>query len=273
MFQPTQAQDHLDLSYTDAGAGKTLVLVHGGWSDRNNWAQVHSELAREFRVVAIDRRGHGLSKPLSGESRVDQENDLARLIESVGERATVIGTSFGGSIAIGLATRRPALVEAVIAHEPPLVSLVADDPEVQPLLQEVNLAIADVCDSIEDGRPADAAEHFVEKVALGPGAWATLPEPLRSTMIATAPAFRSEQRDPLWAHVEHAALAEIDVPVLLTQGTASPPLFEPIVSALAQLIPEAVVHTYESAGHAPHLTHPGDYVSVVTEFMSRKEVV
>jgi pimeloyl-ACP methyl ester carboxylesterase len=88
-------------------------------------------------------------------------------------------------------------------------------------------------------------------------------------MIDCAPAFVSEQKDHLWASVEPAALASIACPMLLMQGDESPTWFRPIVTKLADAIDGAQVHTYGGAGHAPHLTHPADYLAVVSGFLSR----
>ena len=74
----------------------------------------------------------------------DQEDDLAGMIESLGGRAHVVGTSFGGSISLGLATRRPDLVSSVVVHEPPLISVAAGDPDAQHQLAAVDATIEDV---------------------------------------------------------------------------------------------------------------------------------
>jgi pimeloyl-ACP methyl ester carboxylesterase len=184
----------------------------------------------------------------------------------------VASTSFGGSIAIGLASRRPDLVRSLIAHEPPLISLVAGDAELQSLLEAVATSVQTIVSRVERGDALGAAEQFVEEVALGPGAWELLPQPLRETMVDSAPAFVAEQRDRMWARVELDELANIECPVLLTQGDESPALFRPIVAKLAEAIDHAEVHTYRGAGHAPHLTNPGDYLAAVTGFLSRVSV-
>jgi pimeloyl-ACP methyl ester carboxylesterase len=93
-------------------------------------------------VVAYDRREHGDSQRGGQGTRRDQEEDLRALIEALDlAPAHIGGTSFGASIALGLATRRPHLVRSVIAHEPPLMSVVADDARIQPLLAEVQATI------------------------------------------------------------------------------------------------------------------------------------
>jgi pimeloyl-ACP methyl ester carboxylesterase len=99
------------LFYEDHGAGEPLVLVHGGFSDHNNFGAVIPGLAESFRVVAYDRRGHSLSdRPEPLGTRRDQEDDLAALIEALGlGPAHVVGTSFGSAVAPrpGRAAARP----------------------------------------------------------------------------------------------------------------------------------------------------------------------
>jgi pimeloyl-ACP methyl ester carboxylesterase len=270
---PQVSANNVELNYDLSGSGETLVLVHGGWSDRNNWQTVAADLARSFKVVAYDRRGHGLSQRGAPGSRRDQEDDLAALIEGLaGEPANVAGTSFGASIAIGLASRRPELVRSVIAHEPPLISVAADDPTVLAPLEAVQSTVQEVVARVERGDALGAARQFVEEVALGPRAWELLPKPLRETMVDSAPAFVAEQTDPMWASVELDELANIECPLLLTEGDASPAWFRPIVAKLAGAIDHAEAHTYHGAGHAPHLTNPGDYLAAVTGFLTRSPV-
>jgi pimeloyl-ACP methyl ester carboxylesterase len=270
---PRISANGVELNYDLEGTGETLVLVHGGWSDRNNWLPVVPELARSFGVVAYDRRGHGLSARDVPGSRRDQEDDLAALIESLADEPVhVAGTSFGGSIAIGLASRRPDLIRSVVVHEPPLMSLAAGDPHAGVGLESVQATIGAVSAAVERGDARSAAKQFVEEIALGPGAWELLPEPLRETMVDSAPAFVVEQQDPAWADAELGDLATISCPLLITRGDASPPWFAPIVAKLADATGHAEVHTYRGSGHAPHLTNPGDYLAAVTDFFGRVRV-
>jgi pimeloyl-ACP methyl ester carboxylesterase len=267
---PRVSANEVELHYEVSGRGEPLVLIHGGWSDRHNWQPVAPALARSFRVVAYDRRGHGRSeRRLDQGARRDQEDDLAALIETLDcAPAHLAGTSFGASIAIGLATRRPDLVRSVIAHEPPLISALADDPELRPLVDAVGATIESVLKRLARADVEGGARQFVEDVALGAGAWAQLPEPLRETMIEGAPAFAAEQRDPDWARVDLAGLASLRRPVLLTQGDQSPEWFSGIIVRLGGLIDGAEVRTYSGAGHAPHITHPSDYLATITDFLA-----
>lgn len=267
---PHISANDVELYYEATGQGEPLVLVHGGWSDHGNWQPVAPGLAESFRVVTYDRRGHGQSERPGEGSLRDQEDDLAALIEGLDcAPAHVVGTSFGGSIAIGLATRRPELLRSVTVHEPPLMSLVAGERRLEPLMAEVQGSVESVLARVATGDRAGAARQFVEEVALGPGGWDLLPEPLRATMIDTAPSFAAEQGDPEWAYVDPAELSRLRCPVLLMQGDQSPPWFPVIVGKLAEGVDGAEVHTYRGGGHAPHLTHPNDYLAVVADFLMR----
>lgn len=268
---PYVQANHVKLFYEESGVGDPLVVVHGGWSDHHNWQAVVPGLAESLRVVAYDRRGHSLSEmPPRYGSRRDQEDDLGALIEALDcAPADVAGTSFGASIAIGLAARRPELVRSLIAHEPPLMSLVADDPELLALMGPVQATMQSVIERLERGDIEGGARQFVEEVALGPGAWEQLPEAIRETSIRNGLAIVDEQRDPAWAHIDPSAVTQLPMPVLLTQGDQSPAWFLGIIAELARLAGQAVVNTYPGAGHAPHITHPNDYVAAITDFLTR----
>jgi pimeloyl-ACP methyl ester carboxylesterase len=260
---PYATVNGVDLYHETTGEGDPLVLVHGGWSDHRNWQFVVPALAEAYRVTAYDRRAHSRSeRPAVPPTRRVQEDDLAALIEELhGDPAHVVGTSFGGSIGLGLATRRPDLVRSVSVHEPPLMSLVADDAELGPMFAETNATLSDVIARVERGDVEGGTRQFVEEIALGPGAWDVLPEEIRETGIRNAPAFVGEQCDPEWASIDPSALARLEVPVQLTEGDQSPPWFPAIVAALAESIDGAQVRTFAGAGHAPHLTHAEDFVA------------
>ena len=251
----------------ESGSGEPLVLVHGSWDHRQVWALVEGDLAGRFRVVSYDRRGHtGSEDGAEPGSRRDDEDDLAELIETLDlAPAHVVANSFGGSISLGLVARRPELFRTLCAHEPPLMSLAADDPAVA----QVGEAIGPVVELIERGEAEAAARDFVENIALGPGAWEMMPPENRASMAANAGTFAGEVGDPAWAEIDLDALGEITVPVLLTRGDQSPPFFARIIDRLAETMDDAEVRTLPGAGHVPHETHPGEYLTEVSRFAAR----
>ena len=194
----TETVNGARIHYQRLGAGDVpVVLVHGSWDSHDDWQGVVPGLAKSFDVVAYDRRGHSRSERPPGPATVhDHVDDLAELIERLGlKRAWVVGNSFGGSIALRLAAKHPALLRGVIAHEPPLMALIGGDPRLASLAEEENEVMAIVADSIAAGNHAGGAEQFIEHV-LGPGGWTELSPEYRSTFIENAPTFLDEWRDP-----------------------------------------------------------------------------
>lgn len=105
-----------------ADGGTPLVMVHGAGVDSSFFSPMAGTLGRVRTVVTYDRRGYGNSgDPVDGDWSTDaQVGDLAAVCERVGGGAPVVlvGHSLGGGIALRLAARRPALVDALVLHEP-----------------------------------------------------------------------------------------------------------------------------------------------------------
>ncbi|MEV6956586.1 alpha/beta hydrolase [Streptomyces sp. NPDC051183] len=260
----------VDLFYDlhgDGGNGaEPLVLVHGSWIDHRTWRDLVPHLARSFRVLAYDRRGHGRSASPPGRgSRRQDEDDLAALIEALDlAPAHVVGNSFGAATALGLAARRPELLRSLAAHEPPLVGVV---PGRDFHVQGARDSLAAVRAALRAGESEAAARCFVEEVALGPGVWPQLPRALRELFVANAPTFADELADPHWCTLDLAALSGYQGPALLTSGSLSPAWFPPILAELAPALGRARVRTLEGDGHDPHVAHPARYADTLTAFI------
>jgi pimeloyl-ACP methyl ester carboxylesterase len=256
------------IDYRQAGSGAPLVLVHGSWGDRQIWELVRPGLERSFTTIAYSRRGHGHS---TGRGSLDDDvADLATLIEHLDAApAHLAGNSLGATICLRLVASRPDLVASVSAHEPPLFGLLAGDPAWQPGVQELQRRVGGVLELIQQDRTPEAAERFVEDVALGPGAWGLLPPNERQRFIRHAATFVDENADPTMYEIELASLADATTPALLTAGAASPPLFEPVLERLAATLLRAKRHRFPEAGHLPHITHPDEYLDAITDFAAR----
>jgi pimeloyl-ACP methyl ester carboxylesterase len=259
------------LGYEGHGTAEIpLVLVHGSWLARRNWDLMVPHLAESFRVITYDRRGHGESERPSGQGSVREDvADLAALIERLGlAPAWVAGQSFGGAITLRLAGQRPDLLQGIIAHEPGLFSLVADDPAVAPMLEGFARTSAAVTERIAAGDHAGAAEQFVEE-ALGPGLWSRFPREMRQMMIEHAPTYLDEASDPDQLVFDLEWLRGFSRPTLLTQGAQSAPAFPPVIAKLAEALPSAEVRTFAGAGHPIQTEQPEAFAEAITSFVHR----
>ena len=100
----------LRLSYWDwGGSGQTALLIHGLASTHHTWDLVAPILTRDFRVVALDQRGHGESdKPETGYDFATVVSDLNGAIQALGLGAPIIaGHSWGGNVAVEHAATFP----------------------------------------------------------------------------------------------------------------------------------------------------------------------
>lgn len=99
-----------------AGSGPALLLIHGIGDNSTTWTPVHSRLARRFTVIAPDLLGHGLSdKPRADYSVAAYANGMRDLMSVLDiDRATVVGHSLGGGVAMQFAYQFPQLLERLI---------------------------------------------------------------------------------------------------------------------------------------------------------------
>jgi pimeloyl-ACP methyl ester carboxylesterase len=108
------------IHYTDQGKGETVILIHGLYSSAAmNWGMpgITAALAKNYRVIALDNRGHGQSgKPeAEGQYGVAMVEDVIRLLDHLHvQKAHIVGYSMGGMIAMKLAVLHPDRVSSVV---------------------------------------------------------------------------------------------------------------------------------------------------------------
>ncbi|MBV9934561.1 MAG: alpha/beta fold hydrolase [Actinobacteria bacterium] len=124
-----------DVAYKAAGSGPALVLVHGIAGSSATWARVLPELAETHTVIAPDLLGHGESaKPRGDYSLGAYASGIRDLLVLLGiERATFVGHSLGGGIAMQLAYQFPDMCERLV-----LVASGGLGKEVSPLLRVIS---------------------------------------------------------------------------------------------------------------------------------------
>lgn len=111
----TRLHEH-EISYLIEGRGPVILLIHGMAGSSRTWAPTVHHLAERHTVIAPDLIGHGRSaKPVSDYSLGAQANHLRDLLSSIGvDRATVVGQSLGGGIAMQLSYQFPELCERLV---------------------------------------------------------------------------------------------------------------------------------------------------------------
>lgn len=111
----TAYPDEILIAYTDKGTGPTLLLVHDGmWS--YIWGQVIEPLCKTFRVITLDFPGAGLSPEVDRPAGLEADSYLLQsFVDYLGlDRLTLVLHDLGGPVGIGLAARRPELIQGMV---------------------------------------------------------------------------------------------------------------------------------------------------------------
>ena len=109
----------LRLSYLDRGCnGRVLIALHAHTMEATTFTPLAEALAPEWRVIALDRRGHGHSDHASSYTRNDYIGDLQAFFEHLGlGDAVLLGNSLGGVNAYQFAARHPEKVSGLIIED------------------------------------------------------------------------------------------------------------------------------------------------------------
>ncbi|KUF15771.1 alpha/beta fold hydrolase [Streptomyces silvensis] len=100
------------------GEGRPLLALHGHFDEGRTFAALARDLAPDWRVLALDQRGHGRSERTADYSREGYVGDAAAVLAHFGlTDAVVLGHSLGGINAYQLAARHPDLVRALVVVE------------------------------------------------------------------------------------------------------------------------------------------------------------
>ena len=250
-------------------AGEPLMLVHGSWTDHQNWDRVVPELSRNLRVVTYDRRGHSQSERPDGQGFVREDvDDLAALINYLNlAPANIAGNSFGAIITLKLSIQHPELFKTMFIHEPPLFTLLEGQPETEKAFRVASERVGAVVNLLRQGKNEEGAELFVDTIAFGPSTWKTLPPLLQQTFIYNAPTWLDELNDDESLRIDLEKLKKFYKPVFLSQGAASAPFFPVVNDKNADSLPNVHRNTFANAGHVPQLSHPTEYVQALTAFI------
>lgn len=254
------------------GHGAPVVLLHSSMASRSQWRLLSQELARDFRVVAIDLHGYGES-PLprtDGLFSLDREVELVhralRQAGLAGESYHLVGHSYGGAVALKAALDAPQRVRSLALYEPTAFHVL---PQEHPALLEIaNVAAA--CHSgarAGDGREAAAA--FVDYWNQ-PGSFAALEEGQQARLAGKLAKVVMDFEALIGAPLSLEDYADLLVPTCLIAGSRSPASSRAVAELLARTLP--CVDFYRiGAGHMAPITQPELVNPLIARFLAEAE--
>ncbi len=209
---------------------------------------------REFRVIAIARRGRGESARSTGHSVGDEARDVARVLATLETPATVLGHSYGAHVALLAARMAPERVAKLIVYEPPRAGLFSAEAM---------------------GRLAPLAGDWDRFASVFFGEILLVPlEELRELRASGAWAAIVEDAPASWQDIQALAqygfaaadFAGLPMPVLLQTGSESPAHLY-VTEELKAALPRGEVMRLEGQAHEGMTTAPEPYARGVAEWL------
>ena len=121
------SNDGVRIGLYASGSGRPLLLVHGTGATSTRWASVLPGLSQHFRVYAMDRRGRGESGDNIRYHVRREAEDIAAVLQRIGEPTVVLGHSYGALCALEASLLVPP--DKLILYEPPLGNTVLPPPD------------------------------------------------------------------------------------------------------------------------------------------------
>ena len=250
---------------------RTVLALHCALAHGGTWGAVAAGLPG-CRVLAPDLPGHGLSPDWAGPGDYHDATTRAVsvLLEDLAQDGPVdlLGHSFGATVALRLALERPDLVRSLMLVEPVLFAAARAAGAPEHARWQAEAAPYRV--ALAAGNLTLAAELF--QALWGAMPLRDLPPRQRAAIIdrisliaAQEPALIDDTGGLLAWH----RLESLGLPVLLVEGSLSPPIIGAVQTELARRLPMVWRVTIDGAGHMVPLTHPEPVARALRDHLAR----
>ena len=252
-----RSKDGTPISAECAGAGPSLVIVHGGTGDHTRWTPLFPLLSSRFAVCAMDRRGFGGSGDSPGHSLLKEAQDVAAVVNSRPGKVFVLGHSYGAVCALEAAFLTDKIAKLVL-YEPPIQEVLA--PTVIPRMESM----------IKQGDREGALKIFLtEVVRVAPSEVTAMKgRPSWPGLVATIHLSLRQMRALAAYRFDPKRMRALKMPTLLLTGseTKSETVKRGIAS-LRDALPDQRVIVFEGDGHFAMETHPKHFADAVGDFL------
>ena len=262
--------------YRIAGSGPPVVLVHGMVNSSRHWQAVATRLADRYTVIAPDLVGHGDSATPRGDYSLGAHAAVIRdLLSALGvERATMVGHSLGGGVAMVFFWQFPERVERLA-----LVSSGGLGPDVSPLLRSIALPGATALVSLAAAPVLTGGLDRAGAALRARGSWVGVQ--LQAIARALRPlegpgareAFVHSLRAVIDAHGQRVSATDRlylleAVPTLIAWGERDRTIPIEHGRAAHAALPHSRFVTFPDAAHFPHLEAPAELARALEAFIA-----
>lgn len=255
--------DGVQLGVETSGAGVPVVFVHGSNGGLESWAEIGRRITGH-RIVRYARRNHAPSTRGSSPNTFTAEaSDLHAILASVtdgaGERAHVVGGSYGSTVALHAALGSTERIASLTLFEPPLL---LSGSHLLPVLDRYRSLCA-------AARFADALTLFARDVARVPAEVLSAAPPLDDSEVTVPTTIAAAGDLEAMAHdtVDMGRWGRIEVPVLLLQGGQSWSPLPEGMQRLASELPHAQRVIWSDQSHFATASVPARVAEAIQHFL------
>ena len=240
-----------------AGAGPSLVIVHGGTGDRTRWTPLFPLLASHFRVCAMDRRAHGASGDTLPYSLQKEVEDVVAVVAAQPGPVFVLGHSFGAVCAFEAAFRTTKIARLAL-YEPPV------------RVEDHSATLARMEAMMRTGDREGALMTFMREIVVisADEVAAMKARPSWAGLLATVEVSVRQDRALSQYQFDPDRARTMAIPTLLLAGskTASPELKRSIDS-LRETLPHPTLRVFEGQEHNAMDAIPQEFAATLSSFL------
>lgn len=252
--------------YSETGGhGEALLLLHAGVADSRMWDSQFADFSSTHSVVTCDLRGFGQSEASSGQFA--HYEDVATLLDYLGiEKASVIGASFGGRVALDLALAYPERVSALVLAAPALGGYKFESAEMLEFFaaEEEALAREDLVAATELN-----LRMWVDGIRRDPGdVSGAIREQVREMQMNIFS--QPQPADVIEKELEPPAivrLSNIVIPTLVVVGDKDVAEFQTISKLIARSVQHGRLALMPGTAHLPNMEKPAEFNRLVRDFL------
>ena len=255
------SKDGTPIAYWRSGEGPPLVLVHGTSADHSRWAPVLPAFEQHFTVCAVDRRGRGGSGD-SDDYAIEREfEDIAAVVDFLGEPAYLLGHSYGALCALGAALLSRN-VRKLVLYEP-MVNVGGEQLYPPGSIERLE-ALLEAGD--RDGVVATMMREFAGvppeevKYMRSLPAW--------QARVAAAHTIPRESRAEEAYRFDPERFGDLGVPTLLLSGEGSPDDLAASTKAVDEALPDSRIVVMREEGHVAMDTATELFTTEVSRFLT-----
>jgi pimeloyl-ACP methyl ester carboxylesterase len=257
-MQTITSKDGTLIAFERSGKGPPLVLVHGTTADHTRWKPILPRLEGHFTVYAVDRRGRGGSGDTPGYTIESEFDDIAAVVDAIGEPVLLLGHSYGAVCALEASLRTRNLRKLVL-YEPPI--RIAGSLYLPGTVERLQALL-------DAGELDSVVATFFREVVRAPEEELRMLRSLPNwpARVAAAHTIPRELRINDDYRFEQERFIAMRVPTLLLLGGSSPPMFKGAIEAVSAALPDARVAVIPGQQHAAMNTAPDLFLREVLGF-------